>query len=240
MTTATITATIDSFMDAVVSADNFGSLERVETTSLFAGETKLAIDRAIGNFDLSTVPPTATIDSAKLVQDIYLVQAGSRAAAVYRCTRPDQWTELGVTWQDYDAPADWTDAGGDFTETDKVTFTFPASTGEFSITGLKTLVDDARANRNDILAVIIKFDLEGENDGNDRYIWRSSEYATEAERWRLIVDYTLPLPPDAGRRSVPRSSFGERARSSRPAAPARAGAGARTARPSRPAIRRPR
>ncbi|MCH8066315.1 MAG: hypothetical protein IIC90_10915 [Chloroflexi bacterium] len=102
MTQATIVADIDSFMDAVVSVDNFGSLERVETTSLFAGETKLAIDRAIGNFLLSAIPAGATIDSAKLVQDIYLVQAGSRAATVYRCTRPDQWTELGVTWQDYE------------------------------------------------------------------------------------------------------------------------------------------
>ena len=77
-----------------------------------------------------------------------------------------------------------------FTDTDKATFTFPSGTGEFAITGMKTLVEDAIANRSDILSVIIRFDAEGEDDGNDDYRWRSSEYGTEAERWRLVVEYT--------------------------------------------------
>ena len=65
-------------------------------------------------------------------------------------------------------------------------------------------MEDARADRDDILSVIIHFDAETEGSGNDRYQWRSSEYGTSAERWRLVVEYTAAagLPE----RSYPRGA----------------------------------
>ncbi len=194
MTTATITAAIDSMMSASAKTDNYGGVSNITVSNVWSGGDKLEQMRAIGKFDLSGIPVGATIDSAKLVQNIYQVDTGNRAATLYRIVRSG-WVENAVTWNQWTWSTNWTTGGADddptdHVATDKVAFTFPASTGEFDITGMKTLVDDAIANRSNELHVLIHFDGELEASGNDRYQWRSSEYATVAERWRLVVEYT--------------------------------------------------
>ncbi|KKN55513.1 hypothetical protein LCGC14_0581880, partial [marine sediment metagenome] len=74
----------------------------------------------------------------------------------------------------------------------------PASTGTWEITGMAGFVTDAIANRSDIVSAIMLFDDEdpGSNVGGN---WDSSEHTTEANRWKLVVEWVASLPHIRGR-----------------------------------------
>jgi len=202
MTIATIEAAIDSFIHGIATTANYGALEYVELGLRFSGAgVKLDWERAIANFDVSALAG-ATINSAKLVQDVTVATvegAADRSGKVKRCTRPADWVESEVTWLNYKAGTTWTDEGGDMDASTPtpVDFTIPTATGTWEITGLAGFVTDALANRAGTVSVILHLVSEGDDDLDRQTRWRSSEYATASERWRLVVDYT---PPAGGNR----------------------------------------
>ncbi len=237
MPTWSVVADIDSFLYNQSPDANYGSAENFNTTVIIIGGSKTVWQRGILNFDLSSFPgDVADFTAAKLTVDLIGVQNTGEQVDFERCTRPADWVESEVTWNEYSSGNSWTAAGGDKTDVDRVTTTIPASTGIKGIPGFKTLVEDAIDNRSDILSLIMRMDDESGSGSSRTFQVRSTE-ATAGEPPTLEITYASP---DTGRRSVPRSPFGETARSARPAAPGRAFAGARTAQPSRPQRRRPR
>ncbi len=192
MATIQIQASIDNYLIGVVPNEdlNAGASISIAIGTFFSGETKLAIDRPIVNFDVSSIA-TATINSAKLVREVWSVTNGGFSAKLSRCTRPSTWVELNSTWNDYDAPISWSSVGGDFDDVTPgvVTYTEASGTGSDEITGLLDYVTDAISNRSNIVSLILRASDE-EPGATARNFWRSREYGTEAERWYLEVDYT--------------------------------------------------
>lgn len=200
MTTATIVADIDNTMNVNSPDSNVGTAVSLSVTAIWAGGEKAAGARVLGNFDLSSIPEGATIDSAVLRLTIIPAGVsgdGARDAVVYRVLR-DDWHEMQSTWNDYKTSNAWGGGGcgglnSDYTETDEVAFSSPVDADEgndFDITGMKTLVEDAIANRSDWLRVLLRFRNELEDQGNDLFQWHSKDDGTEARRWRLVVEYT--------------------------------------------------
>ncbi|MGI9232620.1 MAG: DNRLRE domain-containing protein, partial [Woeseiaceae bacterium] len=85
---------------------NKGNDNELRTSSLTGKEY-----RALLQFDLSGLPPTATIQSATL--ELYLNSATSAdVVEAHRLLR--DWTESGVTWDTYDGANSWATPGGDY------------------------------------------------------------------------------------------------------------------------------
>ncbi len=81
---------------------------------------------------------------------------------IVRVTRSD-WTETGVTWNEYKSGFSWTTPGGDFTAVDKVTKVqnFTTGVGNYALTwDLTTLAQDALDNRSGVLDIMLKFTTE--------------------------------------------------------------------------------
>lgn len=230
MATLTAEAAIDSLMEQTDPDGSHGSLSFSQHAIVYLGEDKLTWRRAIGNFDISELAGS-TIDGARLVRDLYGISSGGQNAVLSRCTRPEDWSESGVTWNSYAPGQPWTAGGGDFDDAGppaKITYTEPTSTGPHEILGLQDFVTDALDNRDGIVSIIIR--LDDEDPGvSTNYVWRAREYGTSI--WRLVVDYTPPPSPNPGRRSSRRSAFGSGVASSRPARSARPASGALAARP---------
>ncbi|MGI9203362.1 MAG: DNRLRE domain-containing protein, partial [Woeseiaceae bacterium] len=82
------------------------------------GDSELKISSEIGNeyrtllqFDLSALPPSATVQAAILELD--LKNHGSTdVVEAHRVLR--NWTENGVTWNDHDGTSSWSTPGSDF------------------------------------------------------------------------------------------------------------------------------
>lgn len=230
MATATFVATIDSYLEKVHGPDtNYGWLEYAVVGPVYMGGSKAGLFHAIGNFDVSSLAGE-DITAAKLVHNI-IVRDGSGAANwVKRCTRPSTWTELGVTWNKYNGTNNWTAAGGDWDNTTPtpVGFNIPASTGAFEITGMLAFVIDAIANRSNIVSVFYLPD-NADPGSTQSMRWDTREGATEALRWKLVVEYS---PVDLGRRSFDELRTGSGRRERRPCAPAQPSVGRRPLVPS--------
>lgn len=88
------------------------------------------------DFDMSSLPSGATIDTAKLELYLHLYSTSSasgRSVAVDRCRRYD-WEEQQATWNIYKTGSNWGTAGCQNTSTDydttyRVTKTMPTSVG---------------------------------------------------------------------------------------------------------------
>jgi len=96
-------------------------------TALSAGFDGTNASRALLQFNLSAIPTTDSVLSAKLL--LYLGSAStsnSASLAVYQLTRA--WT-TGATWNTYDGTSSWTTAGGDFSGTAAATTNGIAATG---------------------------------------------------------------------------------------------------------------
>ncbi|MEX0785927.1 MAG: DNRLRE domain-containing protein [Dehalococcoidia bacterium] len=226
----------DSYLSAVAKDTNYGAGQFALVRVVYAGDLKLAWERAIGNFDVSVLAG-ATIESAKLVRHVWsLPGGGGHDAIISRCTRPADWVENQVTWNKYRTGANWTAAGGDFDDAvpGAITYSEPTSTGDHEVPGLKPHVEDALANRSGIVSLLIRL-ADEDPDVDQGAGWRTKEYG--ADVWRLTIDYTLP--PDAGRRSLSGSRH-HRAPAVRPGSPVRPAAGTRPATAQRPSVRRPR
>lgn len=219
----TVRADIDSHMDAQDADTNFGGSASINTGIVYAGQEKAALCRAIANFDVSQLAG-ATILAAEMRRSLTLTAGTGTAVTIYRCTRPEQWTQNGVTWNKYDGGNDWTSGGGDYDDTTPapVGYTIPVSAGNHVITGLEDFVEDALAGRNGIVSVIHRLDDEGA-EATKREIWHHGAYPTEALAWRLVVEYVSIA-------TGPRRGAGECAGGKEPR---------RQRRPRRPATGRP-
>lgn len=145
------------------------------------------IARALLKFDTSVIPSGATIDAAKLRFRVSF-RTATATGYVNRLTTTD-WVEGQVTWNERYAANSWGTPGGDFTTTNRVSFTSPGALGDWDIPNMKTLVEDAIANRSNELHVLIKMD--DESAGVSRHFhFDGGELGTQADRPRLIVDYT--------------------------------------------------
>ncbi|TMB07521.1 MAG: DNRLRE domain-containing protein, partial [Deltaproteobacteria bacterium] len=70
------------------------------------------VRRGIIQFNLSSIPACASIDSATLQLSLENADNSSRIYEVHRVAA--SWTELGVTWNRRNSTTLWTSAGGDF------------------------------------------------------------------------------------------------------------------------------
>ncbi len=191
MATWTVIADIDAHVEKVAGPDgNYGSSTELATNVTFSGGSKAFLFRSLMNFDLSGFPgDVADITSAKLTVDVLLVfEGGGDLVNVERCTRPADWVEAEVTWNDYNTGNAWTTGGGDVTGVDATSFNVPSSTGLFDITGLKPLTVDGIDNRSNILSIISSMDDEADAGANRGLKWRSSE-ATSGTKPTLEITY---------------------------------------------------
>ena len=195
MTELTVYCYIDTMLSQPWPDNNYGSLTNVGVGVAYLDGEKTDYNRTIGNFDVSSIPAGATINSAKMVRNISSIFGdGGSTSLIARLVRHSTWVELEATWNDYASGSAWSSGGAGGSERDtvtpgEITYTEPTSPGVHEVTGLKGYVDDAIANRSDIVALHLK--LDDENPGvDDVYNWWSSERSTQAQRWRLVIDYT--------------------------------------------------
>jgi hypothetical protein len=164
---------------------NYGAASAIAHGTLYEG-AKTNLDRPIANFDVSLVA-ARTINAAELHRSFAGGFGVSFGAKIFRCTRPTTWTELGVTWNKYDGTNSWTAGGGDYDSSTPTPIAFTEGAAE-TITGLKPFVDDAIANRGNILSIIIRAD--NEDPGIDAWIsWHSKDTPSPIGIWFLLIDY---------------------------------------------------
>lgn len=155
--------------------------------SIFLGEEKTDLWRPIANWDVSSIA-AETITAAKMRRYIGVDYGAERAGKVYRCTRPADWVESEVTWNDYKSGTAWTTAGGDY---DGVTptpvgYTPSNGVGWQEITGLLAFVTDAIASRSNIVSVILRLDDENPASADAHQFHEGGDPTYE---WELVVEY---------------------------------------------------
>lgn len=187
--------------DATDGKDTFirgfsGGTENLGTsTVMIAGErtddTGYA-NRALIQFDLSSIPSSAVVSSATL--SYFLVtdlSSNSRVLRHYRLKRA--WTELGVTYNKYDGTNNWATAGGfgatDCEQTDCAHQTYTASE---TLSTFKNMGFDATLLQEMISGVFANNGYLGKMDteASDAYIWNSSDNSNAASRPKFVVVYT--------------------------------------------------
>ena len=197
MAEITIEATIDSYMSANFPDSNFDADDEIFVGATYFGGDKVNRHRGIANFDCSAIAGVV-VNSAKLIRYLTAVTNTPHGMVLTRCTRPADWTEAGVTWNKYDGTKAWTTGGGDWDASTptNITWDSPLSTGNHELLGLKTFVEDAFDNRNNIVSIIIR--LSDEAPGvSTQSIWRGINFGSDI--WRLVIDY---VSPPANRRRV--------------------------------------
>ena len=191
-------ATADAWMNGSSGNqdDNHGGDIAVELGALVIGGDKAKLARAIANFDLSALAGR-TINAAELRRRIGGSSDGLNAwnAKISRCTRPADWVEAEVTWNDYRVSTPWTSAGGDFDDAGPpvaITYTEPASPSAWEVVpGLKDFITDALDNHNGIVSFIIRATNESPPD-TDWVSWGNRAELPHMARWRLVVDHSGP------------------------------------------------
>ena len=175
--------------------NNYGSntIAGIRVTE-FGGE-KSSLSRAIVNFDISALSGR-TLSAAKMIV-VPSVTDKNVTAIISRCTRPADWTEAGVTWNEYTIGAIWTSGGGgDVDDTGppaSVNYTTHNDNNiEHEITGLLAFATDALANRNGIVSLVFRLDEEepdpASNDGEGIY----TRERTQLLKWRFVVEHSGP------------------------------------------------
>ena len=112
----TLTAIRDSYIDAANPTTNNGPSTTLQTKY----DTSTAKrQRALVQFDLSTIPAAATINSAQF--RLNTTQVANHTVEIRRVTNP--WLQNEVTWLNRLTGTPWTTAGGDFGATTYGSFT---------------------------------------------------------------------------------------------------------------------
>lgn len=177
MTITNIEAVIDSAMDAKNPGVKFGAEPNIHLGAIYEAGNKNNALRSIGNFDVTPVAGDTIVAVSLFRRLTTIFGGGGSAAFLSRCTRPADWVEAEVTWDEYKASTDWTDAGGDFDDTGppaKLDYNEATATGWHELTGLKRFVTDAIDNRSNIVSIVIRLDDE-DPGSNDFYSWKSQD-----------------------------------------------------------------
>lgn len=113
--TSSITATVDqdSWLRQRSRTRNYGDDDELEVKSRSRSR-----ERAVVRFDLSEVPPGATIESAQV--RFYVTNPDDDTVRIYRVT--DDWTEFGVTWRNTRWDFDWRTVHGSFRPSEDESF----------------------------------------------------------------------------------------------------------------------
>lgn len=151
------------------------------------------ITRAVIELPTILIPAGATVKSAWLRLYCTTAAPSAQPARIRRVTRND-WDESTVTWNSYKPANSWTTPGGDYTETDEVSFAAPTQTGYFYIPGLLGLVQDAVALRSNELHLILMRAAESTPDAAFRFA--SGEHGTLRQRPTLIIECQMPKDSD--------------------------------------------
>jgi hypothetical protein len=165
------------------------------TTNHDAGNLKIGVgvnvagvvDRTLLHFALTGVPVGATVTSASLILTGLNPTAGPAAAKVRRLTQT-AWVENQATWNVYATGLSWAAVGGDATDVGEVDWTLPTGSGEFTLTGLAALCQDALDSRSGQLHILLRNVDENTNGRNITF--RDSEYnPVPGQRPSLSVSY---------------------------------------------------
>jgi hypothetical protein len=105
----TLAAVKDATLRQAAPTTNDGASVILRTLSELAANL-----RALVQFDLSAIDPTAAVKTSRLRATVGTAPPQSRNVEVRAVTGSPDWTEGGVTWDSRDGATNWTSAGGDF------------------------------------------------------------------------------------------------------------------------------
>ena len=172
----------DTYMAFASSVQNYGTVTQVTTNSQSNGGA-----RTLVRFNLSAVPPGATIVSATLELHYFFTRtSASESIRVHRVLRP--WTELGVTWRSTDGVNNWTAAGGDFDPAVVASATVNGTINVWKQWSITSLVQGWVGGTYPNHGMILETPLTG---GNNERQFRSSDFAANPSlRPKLTIVYT--------------------------------------------------
>jgi len=159
------------------------------------------VGRALVQFDLSSIPPGAIINSAYLTlyYDIWAINNPSgRTYTAYRVTT--NWIEgdsiFGATWNEADhnvaghaTCVDWTN-GGEWTMEDAASQTVPATPAQFMTWTVTGIVEDWVTNGQSNYGFIIKDPNDGVAGTDATAYFNTREWVIEGQRPILEIEYT--------------------------------------------------
>jgi hypothetical protein len=179
LSTANLAPSEDTYIDSNNSSTNFGSSTGMTIDKSGGGAGN---QRALLNFDLSSIPAGATINSATLTMEATNID-GPLNIDVYEVL--ENWSEANATWDERDTATSWTTAGGEFNATAEATLN-TSSTGQhtWDITALvQDWIDGTRVNNGILVG-------SPDTGTNVTATYDSSEGSVSP---LLQIDYT-PLP----------------------------------------------
>lgn len=157
--TRTVFSVADSSMSGVPpdSQDfNFGAIAAVNEYVIYIFDDKSVLYRSIIRFDLRSFIGQS-FSAASLTIFVTTLYDLVFTAILSRCTRPNDWIESEVTWNNFKTGSPWTAAGGDFDDIGPppaLTRPNPGAAGSFTLDGALPLVQDALDNRDGWLSLI--------------------------------------------------------------------------------------
>src|SRR5262249_1077025 len=183
-TTTTLSASQDSWLDKANPDTNHGT-----DTTLVVDPKASSVKRTFVQFDLSSIPPCATINSATLKLTITTSGASSRAHAVHRLTQ--SWNEAGVAWKSRDGINSWPNPGGTFNATATATASTGTASGvviSWDVTGdVAAFVAGTAVNNGWVVK-----DISETGGASIQFLYGSRENAVAADRPVLEVTFTPP------------------------------------------------
>ncbi|HZP39996.1 MAG TPA: putative glycoside hydrolase [Candidatus Binatia bacterium] len=155
--TATVVAAKDAFITSPANpGSNYGGWAQA-----WIGRDGVNVERALLGFDLSGLPPAATVLECRLavtVQDVHGTPGPGHVFALAK-----DWTERGVTWTSTGA-GPWTAPGALADVAGAVAYPAPSAPGAFSFPDLTALCQDAITSRGGRLALLVRQDDESRPD----------------------------------------------------------------------------
>jgi hypothetical protein len=185
-TLVTLSATADAWLFQWTPNTNYGTSLDIE---IYPWSSPGVNRRGIIRFDLTGVPSTASILSAR----VFLLEAGTmgfdRTIAFHRVTR--SWTEGGVSWNRYDGVNSWTSPGGDYAIVPTATANVvwgggPLDWDSWDVTAdVQAFVSGTLTNDGWLIKDTV------EDDSQNFWFFHSREALLPSFRPYLQVDYTV-------------------------------------------------
>ncbi len=185
----------DTYLDDGTPTDNFGSATEIRLSNKTNSKK-----RGLLRFDVTALPPLATVNSAVL--DLNLVGIGSGGTAtvyLHRATTP--WAEMQASWNLATGGAPWTTAGGDYDPTAAASAAIDAAVPGSTLFPIRDLVQgwvtDPSTNHGMFLIG---------SDGVNHADFTTGDHADPALHPTLTISYSCPCgtgcggpaPPPAG------------------------------------------
>lgn len=190
-----LSAMTDNYIDStIVAGGGFGALTWL-SCGFLTGKVDTA-RRMLLRIDLSGLPPTFRIQSAELWMTCWLASAVASPAGLHAfeyemgpfwiSPAGAQWDDT-ATWVVWKTANNWILPGGDCETASFYAWTLPTTTGDVKIAEGEDLIDYLEMVRQHAtpLNLLLKRDAEVLVSGSASF--RSNEYATEAERPRLLL-----------------------------------------------------